>query len=732
MKKVLLVLTAVVLMNPLALMALEAVEVNESFDKKILGKDIEFLEDGTGEMVFDQARLKKNWKRSKADSLNFGFTPTVYWFRFAVDNAGSGAMNLFFEISYPLLNYVDFYVPDGKTYRVIKTGNQYPFYHREIEDKNFIFNLREGPGLHTYYFRVKTRSSINFVPTLLSQKAYFSKIQTQLPVIWIYYGLMLIMLVYNLFIFFAIRDRGYLYYVVFIASYILFQMTLNGYSFQYLWPDQIWWASHSLPFFILTSVATSALFIREVIEMNRRYKAVSRIYVFAVILPSLIIAIVCLLLPYDLAIRIATALVGILAVLIFIGNLFTLFRGSRPARFIVAGFTGLVVGIVLYVLKSFGILPEMFITEWGVQIGSSLVVIFLSLALADRINIMGKDLTKLLEEQREHEKETKERAEYLEGIVNTATGLSEEFVRVNAKLQAITARFSELSMEQAATSEEMSSTFEELLASVETIYQSTISQKAEGEKSKLLVDDLNVAQKALIEESMKVENTLKKIVNSTTSTGDSLQKMTETMNVINAGGKEINQFIAMIDDISDRINLLSLNAAIEAARAGDAGRGFAVVADEIGKLAQATSDNSKEIARQISRIITDIEAGARIVTDTKESTDVIFRMVGAIGSGINSVRELMLKQNQALEMVIKQAGIIDTMSKEVVTSTNEQKNSMAHTQGTIDRLSEMAQEISQSNSLIIDFAKIIHDKALELDRVIRSRKDEAVAAPALS
>ncbi|HOT43817.1 MAG TPA: hypothetical protein PLM53_05130 [Spirochaetota bacterium] len=109
---------------------------------------------------------------------------------------------------------------------------------------------------------------------------------------------------------------------------------------------------------------------------------------------------------------------------------------------------------------------------------------------------------------------------------------------------------------------------------------------------------------------------------------------------------------------------------------------------------------------------------------------MIFKMVGAIGAGINSVRELMLKQNQAMEMVIKQAGVIDTMSKEVVTSTNERKNSMARTQWTIDRLSEMAQEISQSDSLIIDCAKIIHDKALELDRVIRSRRDDAGAVPA--
>jgi methyl-accepting chemotaxis protein len=69
--------------------------------------------------------------------------------------------------------------------------------------------------------------------------------------------------------------------------------------------------------------------------------------------------------------------------------------------------------------------------------------------------------------------------------------------------------------------------------------------------------------------------------------------------------------------------------------------------------------------------------------------------------------------------VIREAGVIDTMSKDIVTSTNEQKNSMSFTQKTIDRLAEMAMEISASNGQIIDFSKVIHEKALQLAGVIR-------------
>ena len=701
------------------LQALEPVPVDSSFQKQTIGTYIEYIEDTENKLTFDDILKTTSWISSTSESFSFGFTKSVYWFRFSIANKSPDKMNHFFEITYPLLNFVEFYKPQNDGYTVIKTGNKYPFYDRDIIDKNFVFQIDQNPGLKTYYLRIETTSSINFVPVLMNQRSYLQRHNTQTPIIWLYYGLMLIMFIYNMLIFMASRDRNYLYYVAFIASYILFQMTLNGYSFQYLWPNALWWGSNSLPFFICTSVFTASIFMRNIMEFPVYFKTMDKIILYGVMIPSGIWSLGSLIAPYSLAIKIATGLIGILATILILLSLIAAFKGSRAGRIVSVAFICLVIGIVLYVLKTFGILPKLFITEWAIQIGSSLVIVFLSLSLADKINVMRSDLSKLVQEQEQIKVEAQERAAYLEGIVGTATGLTEEFVRVSGELQTITNRFSDLSMEQASTSEEMSSTFEELYSSVETIYHATITQKDEGEKSTQLVGELNEAQKELLQETQKVDETINEILKSSNVTGNNLRQMNDTMTLINTGGKEISQFIAMIDDISDRINLLSLNAAIEAARAGEYGRGFAVVADEIGKLAQATSENSKQIANQISTIISDIEKGSSIVANAKESTDIILDMVDSLNTGIGAVREMMMKQNQALEMVIKQSSVIDTMSKDIVIATNEQKDSMAHTQTVIERLSEMAQEIAHANNTIIDFSKVILEKAEELDKVIR-------------
>ncbi len=701
------------------LLAQNGVFVDSSFTTKPIGRFMDYHEDKNGSLTINQILRETEWTMSRSESINFGFTKSVYWFRFAVNNTSKEALDLFFELTYPLLNYVYLYVPVKGKYQVIKTGNKYPFYQRDIVDKNFVFDLKTAPGVSTYYLRIETVSSMNFIPLLMSQRAYLARTQKNLPLLWIYYGFMIVMLVYNFLIFLSSRDRSYLFYVIFIGSYILFQLTLNGYSFQYLWPKAIWWGANSLPMFMCLSVLCWGVFLWDLLEMREKFRRMYKMFVWGIFPLTIVWGVASLMVKYSVAIQVATLLAGAVTVVYFMIGFIAMFYRSRAAIFVNIGATGLMIGIVLYVLKTFGVMAESFITEWGIQIGSALVVVLFSLALADKINVMQKELKVLLVGQQNSEKVARERAAHLQEIVNTATGLTQKFTDVSGRLDEIAHRFSDMSMEQASTSEEMSASYEELSASVDMIYQATITQQSEGEKSKRFADDLNRTQKELINGSRRVEENIREILHTAGDTGESLRKMTDTMQVINTGGKEINQFIAMIDDISDRINLLSLNAAIEAARAGDYGRGFAVVADEIGKLAQATSENSKEISKKISKIISDIEVGARIVSGTKEATDAIFSMVNSISAGLDSVREMMTRQNQAMEMVIRQAGVIDTMSRDIVTSTNEQKNSMAQTQKTIERLSEMAQEISQSNTQIIEFARIIHENAVELDSMIR-------------
>ncbi len=712
-------LIIVILFVPHVLLASEPMTLDESFSGGTISRHIEFLEDPSGSLSFDEVRNTRQWQRSMDEAFNFGFTESAYWFRFAINNR-SGSNIIFLEISYPMLDSVVFYRPDGRGgYTEYQTGDMLPFGHREVEHVSFVFHIDQRRGsIEEYFFRIKTHSSFNFSVKLYTDSAFFAKLNSEQPVIWIFYGLMIIMVVYNFIIFISSRDVSYLFYSIFISTWIVLQMCLNGYAFQYLWPNAIWWANNSLPFFIAMTYATVSIFFIYFLEL-RKYRFFLIGIIVICIIPALVLAGLSLLVEYSLAIKMTTVFAGIAAVFLYCAGLILALKyKSRQAYFVMMGFMGFVVGIIMYVLKTFGILPQNFITQWSIQIGSALVVVLLSFGLADKINTMRKELVRLLDEQKKNEHTALEKAHFLEGIVGTVNGISSDFINLSRELGEISTAFAQLSMEQASTSEQMSATFDELVASIERIHQSTLHQKEEGEKSKRLADELSLAQRSMVKESIQVARSVEAISHAAKTTEESLKMMTERMNIINAGGKEIDQFVAIIDDISDKINLLSLNAAIEAARAGEYGRGFAVVADEIGKLAQATSDNSKSIANRIKKIITDIEEGTNLVLSTKDSTDVIFSMVDTIKKGIDEVKNLMAAQNKLLDIVVKQAGIIEDLSKDVVVSTHEQKDSMVQTMHTIERLSEMAMEISAANHKIVGFIQEISVNSEKLARAV--------------
>ena len=315
-----------------------------------------------------------------------------------------------------------------------------------------------------------------------------------------------------------------------------------------------------------------------------------------------------------------------------------------------------------------------------------------------------------------------ERSFILEKVINKATDLNRELVKISGDQSRICATFTELSEDQASMSEQLSAMHEEQLSSIESITGSTATQSGEAEKSRRLIQNLRESQGRVIELGTKVLNENRSVTASSRDTRDRLGKMIETMNVISEGGRSITAFIAVINDITDRINLLSLNAAIEAARAGDHGKGFAVVADEIGKLAQATADNSKEISSQLERITGDIGNGVSMVSSTKDAVDSITAVIENINSTVDSVRQALVEQERILGQVEKQAATMEELSRSIASATSEQRHSMEESSNSVQRLTEMAQTINHNNLEIIRYSETIGQKAKELGETIEAAR----------
>ncbi|MCP4135880.1 MAG: hypothetical protein GY754_33235 [bacterium] len=331
--------------------------------------------------------------------------------------------------------------------------------------------------------------------------------------------------------------------------------------------------------------------------------------------------------------------------------------------------------------------------------------------LSNRILRLYRDVGRLNTGLEETVEIAEKRSEYLEDMMNGINKVSSELVKVSSELQEMGDEFSGFAAEQAGSTTQMAASFEELSSSTGVVTESAGNQEQEGKKTTEMVAILNETQQYVAQMSVSVLNSLSAVSESREKTGANLELMINKMEIINEGGKAINNFVAVINDITDRINLLSLNAAIEAARAGEHGRGFAVVADEIGKLAMATSDNSKEISSQIEHIIGDIEEGMNIVDITKESTGSIFSMLDDINSRIDTVENLMEKQSHAIKNVVSQVSVIDSLATGIAAATNEQLISMGENARTVERLAEMARVISDSSSRILDFTKKVSGMA---------------------
>ena len=364
-------------------------------DAQSIGGELEYFEDEIGQFkagqLFRNAATPQNTSGFKFQPVdrevpNFGFSSSVFWFRLNLVNTTEES-NFVLDISYPLLDYVTFYRNhrDGQKIQAVKqSGDQVPFDKRYRSSRTINFSLQLLPGeTAEILFKLKTESSAQFPLTIYTEKAFGDHNMRSNLGFGLYYGVLIIMFIFNLLLFVSLREFNHIIYATFLFFYILAQLALNGFAFQYLWPESVYWANASLLGFMCISAGSCVWFTRRflktVVEWMPRLNETLhwlRVVLF-IAAPFAFIA------PYSVMVKFVVVSILLVVICIFISAIEGVRVGYGPANYFLVAWSFFLLGALLFAFKTVGVLPSNIFTDNGMQIGSVILVTLITLALAD-------------------------------------------------------------------------------------------------------------------------------------------------------------------------------------------------------------------------------------------------------------------------------------------------------------------------------------------------------------
>jgi two-component system NtrC family sensor kinase len=366
---------------------------------------------------------------------NLGITSDKIWIKFTIENQ-SQIENLMLVVAQPAIDSITLYrLEQHKLYASSKLGKFKPFHERLVNNPNYIFPVKVTRNeRETFYISISSTDQIQLPISLGTPKVVLVNDNNKNILFGIYAGIIIIMILYNLFISFTIKDPSYIYYIFYILFVGLTQATFQGYAFKFLWPDSPWLAINSsflVPFF---SGITTALFLKRFLQTKTHT-------------PKLHIGIDIFVFFYFVTLVLWFSgrhidSIKSLQTLALCGSLYFLFvanvirrKGSRPALFFLVAYTIFLLCVVIFVLRNFNLIEYNLFTSYILEIGSVIQITLLSFALADKINIYRKDKEQSQEQalqiSKENERLIREQNIELEIQVNKRT---EELQNSNATL----------------------------------------------------------------------------------------------------------------------------------------------------------------------------------------------------------------------------------------------------------------------------------------------------------
>ena len=363
----------------------------ESEDSVALGHHFETFRDPSGTMTIDDMlKDSTSFDPSTGSVPNFGMTSDTIWAKVTLRNPHPKPVRRTLSYDFPLVDYLTvYYVVDGEVLEMFERGNQYP--QRNWSRIQRSFPLKLGPHAEvTLYLEVEAQDSLQIVASLWKPAAFELSEQLLLLVQGLYFGIVLMMVIYNLYLGWIFKSKAYIFYSVFSVSTMLAFASFYGFGGMVLWPGLYWFDQRSTSLFSSLAFMSGLWFAWSFLDLKNTVPE-SRKVIKPLVVVWGIQLVLSFLAPYRVVLIFGPVGIFFTAIFLLYNGFKLSLKGDRIAQYFTIAWLFPLFGSVLSTASLLGLLPVMGHALLPAEAGAIVELFLLSLALAEKINIVRRE-----------------------------------------------------------------------------------------------------------------------------------------------------------------------------------------------------------------------------------------------------------------------------------------------------------------------------------------------------
>ncbi|MEN0052396.1 MAG: 7TM diverse intracellular signaling domain-containing protein [Mucilaginibacter sp.] len=369
------------------------VEIGKNDPEHIFTYDeLSLLEDSSGRMTFDMVRQKDKAGSFKANTIYYPKNikhHSAYWYKVKINFSSEiTSKQSLFEFYDQTTGDIIAFLPDAKgNYEQVNRGADKEFTKRLYHHKNLEFLIPEHPkGTYIYYFRIKSAGEVNVIIVYRTVERFINYALAEYITYGFFYGMILVFSLHNLLMFFATGLKQYLFYVLYMLSVGIYEMSVDGIAFQFIWPGAPVWNQYAYGIALYGVSIFALLFTRTLLHLKQYNLRLYRFINITIIIRT-VYFIFCFTFKREWFVYKFWEFIPLS--IAFLAGIMVWMQGFKPARFFVIGYTFLFAGAIMKLITVLGFATQLpgAVGHYSMTMGFVLEMTLLSFSIGDQVRL---------------------------------------------------------------------------------------------------------------------------------------------------------------------------------------------------------------------------------------------------------------------------------------------------------------------------------------------------------